>query len=79
MTQIEDDDDFERKKLYDMDIDDLEKMKDNRRSGYWELSNVQILKRVLLWAVVVFINEMGFVNPHHDNFIFGSYKVKKFS
>ena len=38
MTQIEDDDDFEKKKLYDMDIDQLEAMKDNRRSGYWELS-----------------------------------------
>ena len=34
----ENDDDFEKKKLYDMDIDQLEAMKDNRRSGYWELS-----------------------------------------
>ena len=79
MTQIEDDEDFEKKRLYDMDIDQLEKMKDNRRSGYWELTRMMIFKRVLLWLLVVYINEMGFVNPHHDNFIFGSYKIKKFS
>ena len=38
MTCIEDDEDFERKNLYDMDIDELEKMEDKRKSGYWSLT-----------------------------------------
>ena len=39
MTVIEHDDDFEKKNLYDMDIDELEKMEDKRVSGFWSLTN----------------------------------------
>ena len=79
MTCIEKDSDFETKKLWDLDIDVLDKMEDKRVSGFWSLTNEQIIKRILLWIVVVYINEMGWVNPHDPNFIFSNYKITKWS
>ena len=35
--------------------------------------------RILLWAIVVYINEKGWVNPHDPSFIFADYKMKKWS
>ena len=60
-----------------MDIEELDKLPDNRKSGFWKLSWMQVILRVLLWAVVVFINEMGWINPHDPHFVFADYKMKK--
>ena len=79
MTCIERDSDFDTKKLWDLDIEILDKMEDKRVSGFYSLTYDQIIKRVLLWAVVVAINEMGWVNPHDPNFVFSSYRMKKWS
>ena len=38
ITSIESDSDFDRYNLYDMEIDKFEKLKDNRRSGFWKLT-----------------------------------------
>ena len=35
MTCIEKDSDFDTKKLWDLDIEDLDKMEDKRVSGFW--------------------------------------------
>ena len=62
-----------------MDVDKLDALPDNRKSGFWKLSWGQVIFRVLLWAIVVYINEKGWVNPHDPNFLFADYKMKKWS
>jgi hypothetical protein len=61
----------------DMDIEELDKLPDNRPSGFWKLTWTQVAMRLLLWVVVVYINEQGYVNPHHEKFIFADYKMEK--
>jgi len=62
-----------------MDIVELDKLPDNRPSGFWTLTWTQIALRLILWSIVVFINEYGWVNPHHDKFIFADYKMEKYN
>ena len=57
ITSIESDSDFEKYNLYDMDIVELDKLPDNRPSGFWKLTWFQVAQRVLLWCVVVYIHE----------------------
>jgi hypothetical protein len=61
----------------EMDIEELDKLPDNRPSGFWKLSWFQVLFRIILWAGVVFVNEKGWVNPHHENFIAADFKMEK--
>ena len=77
MTCIESDSDFETKGLNDMDIEELEKMVfyavsmvDKRPSPFWKKSWGEVILTVILWAVVVYINEEGYLNPHDSKFIF---------
>ena len=65
ITSIESDEDFDKHNLYDMDVEELDKLPDNRKSGFWKLTWFQVAQRVLLWAIVVYINERGWVDPHN--------------
>lgn len=73
IPSIECDEDFVKYNLYDMDINELDKLPDNRKSGFWKLTWTQVALRVLLWAAVVFVNEQGWINPHHDKFVFANF------
>ena len=55
----------------------MDKLPDNRKSGFWKLTWTQVMMRLLLWAVVVFINEKGWVNPHDPHFVFVDFKMEK--
>lgn len=79
MTCIESDSDFETKGLNDMDIEELEKMVDKRPSPFWKKSWGEVILTVILWAVVVYINEEGYLNPHDSKFIFAQYSMPKLS
>ena len=57
MTCIESDTDFETKGLDEIDVEILDKMVDKRPSGFWKMSWLEVFARVLLWCVVVYINE----------------------
>jgi hypothetical protein len=79
MTCIESDSDFETKGLNDMDIEELEKMVDKRPSPFWKKSWAEVILTVMVWAVVVYINEEGYLNPHHPKFLFADYKMTYWS
>ena len=38
---------------------------------------LEVFFRVLFWALIVYINERGWVNPHHPDFVFADWKFKK--
>ena len=57
MTVIESDSDFETKGLNDLDIDVVDAMDDIRPSPFWKKSWLEVFGILILWAVVVYINE----------------------
>ena len=75
MTCIESDSDFETKGLNDMDIEQLDKMVDKRPSPFWKKSWGEVFLNVIIWAIVVYINECGYLNPHDPNYIFADYSI----
>ena len=72
---IESDDDFETKGLSDMDINELDKMEDKRPSPFWKKSWGEVFVTIIVWAVVVYINECNYLNPHDPNYIFANFKL----
>ena len=79
MTCIESDTDFDTKGLDEIDVEILDKMVDKRPSGFWKMTWLEVVARLILWAVVVYINEKGWVNPHDPNFIWADFKITKFT
>ena len=77
LTSIESDSDFDKYNLYEWDVEDLDKLQDNRKSGFWKMSLLEIWLRLALFVAVVYINERGWVNPHDPNFIFADWKMPK--
>ena len=77
ITAIESDEDFERYNLDEWEIEDLDKLPDNRVSGFWKMSKPELLMRALLFIAVVIINEKGWANPHSDQFVLGSWEFRK--
>ena len=71
MNVIESDSDFDTKNLYDMDVEELDKMEDKRPSPFWKMSWAEVFARLLLWALAVYIGENNYLNPHHENFVGG--------
>ena len=76
---IESDEDFVNKKLNELDIDELDKIPDKRVSGFWKMSWLEFFLRFMLFIVVVWVNEQGYVNPHHEKFIWADWKIGKIS
>ena len=74
---IESDGDFEHPELAELDVNELDKIPDNRVSGFWHMSWLEVIARILFWAAIVYVNEKGFVNPHHPDFVFADYKFQK--
>ena len=66
------DSDFDTKNLDDMDINELDKMVDKRISPFWKMSWGEVAARFALWAVLVFLHESNYLNPHEDKFIFAN-------
>ena len=64
------DSDFETKNLDDMEIKKLDAMEDKRVSPFWKMSWGEVAVRFALWAILVFLHEFNYMNPHEDNFIF---------
>ena len=75
MTCIESDSDFETKGLDDMDIEELDKMVDKRPAPFWKKSWGEVFLNIIIWAIVVYINECNYLNPHDPNFIFADYSI----
>ena len=46
------------------------------QGGFKKLSYKQIGLRILLWVMVVGINEMGWLNPQNQNFILRDHELK---
>ena len=57
-----------------MDVSELDKLPDKRVSAFWKMSWLEVILRVLFWALIVYINERGWVNPHHPDFVFADWK-----
>ena len=70
---IESDSDFETKGLNDLDINILDKMEDKRPAPFWKKSWAEVVMLTILWAVVVYINEQNYLNPHDPNYVFSSF------
>ena len=57
LSSIESDSDFDRYNLHEWDVEELDKLPDNRRSGFWKMSWTEVFLRFCLFVVVVYINE----------------------
>ena len=65
----------ETKGLDDMDIEELDKMVDKRPAPFWKKSWGEVFLNIIIWAIVVYINECNYLNPHDPNFIFADYSI----
>ena len=74
---IESDEDFVKKRLYEMDIDELDKLPDKRVSGFWKMSWLEVFLRLVMFVGIVYINEEGYMNPHHPKFLFAKWEIKE--
>ena len=75
---IETDSDFDRYGLEDIPYEELEKIPDNRKSGWHKLTWTQVIQRVLLWMVVVYINHHGYLDPWSPNCVYKEVKNHHF-
>ena len=50
-------------------VHEVDKLEDRRVSGFWKLTWLQVVQRLLLWVIAVYIGEKGFLNPHSPKFI----------
>ena len=75
MKVIESDEDFETKNLYDMDVRELDRMEDRRPSPFWKMTYPELAMRLVLFIIVVWVNENNYLNPHDPNYIFVDWKI----
>ena len=60
-----------------MDVNELDKLPDNRKSGFWKMSWFEVTYRFGFWCLVVYLHETGLINPHHKDFIFSDFHMPK--
>ena len=77
ITSIDSDGDFDRYNLHDWDIEELDKLQDNRKSGFWKMSWFEVTARLILFAAVDYINDQGWANPHDEHYVFADWKFEK--
>ena len=77
ITAIESDEDFERYNLDEWDISEIDKLPDNRVSGFWKMSWLEVFLRAILFVGIVIVNEKGWANPHSDNFVLAPWEFRR--